>query len=112
PQPPGLRFRDAAPPLLDHLGSTAHAPPHPPAAYASSVRGPKASGITSSIVRMPDTVSSSIPSAECSNSSWRQRPHGMRVCPWPSTHVKATSLPPPVICRVETSAHSAHSVSP
>src|SRR5690606_28083737 len=37
--------------------------------YASSVRGPKASGMTSSIVRMPDTVSSSIPSAECSNSS-------------------------------------------
>ena len=45
----------------------------------SRSRGPNASGSTSSIVRMPDTVSSSMPGTACSYSSWRQRPHGMSV---------------------------------
>src|SRR5690606_29402995 len=88
---------------LDHQDSSA---------YSFNVRGPNASGMTSSIVLMPLTVSSSMPSAECSNSSCRHRPHGMRMLPCPSTHVKATSLPPPVMCRLDTSAHSAHRVRP
>ena len=53
-----------------------------------------------------------MPSVECSNSSWRQRPHGIRVAPSPSTHVNATSLPPPVMCSCDTSEHSAQSVTP
>jgi hypothetical protein len=36
----------------------------------------------------------------------------MSALPCPSTQAKATSLPPPVMCRLDTSAHSAHSVSP
>ena len=80
--------------------------------YSTRVRGPKASGITSSIVFTPLTVSSSIPSAECSYSSCRHRPHGISVLPWPSTQLKATSLPPPVMCSVETSVHSAQRVRP
>ena len=35
------------------------------------------------MVLMPDTVLSSMPWAECSYSSWRQRPHGMSVLPSP-----------------------------
>src|SRR5690606_19610758 len=61
---------------------------------------------------MPDTVSSSMPSAECSNSSCRHRPQGISALPCPSTQVNATSLPPPDMCRADTSEHSAHRVRP
>ena len=64
------------------------------------------------MVRMPETVSSSIPGIACSYSSWRQRPHGMSVLPSPSTQTNATSLPPPDMNRSLTSEHSAHSVTP
>ena len=64
------------------------------------------------MVLMPDTVSSCMPSAECSKSSCRQRPHGIRMLPWPSTQVNATSLPPPLMCSADTREHSAHSVTP
>jgi len=63
-------------------------------------------------VRMPDTVSSSIPGSANSYSSCRQRPHGMIVSPSLLTHTNATSSPPPDMCRSPTRAHSAHSPTP
>src|SRR5690606_9235703 len=74
--------------------------------------GPNASGSTSAIVLNPLTVSSTRSGPPCSKSSWRQRPHGMRTLPWPSTHVNATSRPPPLAWSAETSPHSAHSPTP
>src|SRR5690606_28316836 len=71
--------------------------------------GPNASGSTSAIVLNPLTVSSTRSGPPCSKSSWRHRPHGMSVFPCPSTHVNATSRPPPLAWRAETSPHSAHS---
>ena len=50
--------------------------------------------------------------AACSNSSCRQRPHGISRSPEPFTHAKATSLPPPPITISLTSEHSAHRVTP
>ena len=36
----------------------------------------------------------------------------LRTSPWKSTHTKATSEPPPLPCRADTSPHSAHRPSP
>ena len=57
-------------------------------------------------------VSTSRSGPPFSHSSWRQRPHGIRASPWPSTQTNATSRPPPVACSAETRPHSAHSADP
>ncbi len=47
----------------------------------------------------------------CSISSCRQRPHGVTTSPLPVA-TSATSCPPPVKCKLPSSEHSAHKVSP
>ena len=52
------------------------------------------------------------PAPPFSQSSCRQRPHGISTLPWRSTQTTATSRPPPVACSAETMPHSAQSPTP
>src|SRR6266545_326437 len=74
--------------------------------------GPKAAGRSSRSGRAPPEASTRSSGPPCSQSSWRQRPHGISGSPRPSTQLNAISRPPPLAYRAETRPHSAHSPSP
>ena len=61
---------------------------------------------------MPDTVNSSRSGPPFSNSSWRQRPHGMITLAVAVDADDCASRPPPVMCSWETIPHSAHRPTP
>ena len=86
------------------------APPAPPPAR-SPCRGRP--GRTRAAAARPSSAAAARASTRhsgppCSQSSCRQRPHGISGEPVASTQETATSRPPPVACSAVTSPHSAH----
>ena len=78
----------------------------------AEVAGPNASGSNSDIGLGPVDVATRQSGPPCSQSSCRQRPHGMSVSPSGPTHDTATNRPPPPATRADTIPHSAHSPTP